>query len=378
MRQYHKLLREISTNGTLKEAARPGMPGTIALFGIQERFDLSKSFPLVTTKKLSFRNILTELMWFMKGDTNINYLIENKCNIWVDDTYRGYLNKIDKDVVKIEPLSKEEFIQKLLLDEDFSDEYGDLGPTYGYQWRSFGGDTDQLAKVIRSLKNAPAGRRHIITAWDPNVVDSLILPPCHPFIQFDATKLTVEERVEIYSKGPGLRRMLGQDFYGEDFFDESTEDLPEPIRTEYSQEDIDYLNLQNVPQYKLSCQFYMRSVDMFLGAPYNIASYAFLTSIIAKIVGMVPGQLVFTAGDAHIYENHIVETQQILERDTEAFAPPQLALSGVFDEVESFYKDGEFELDRFLKELDEDLYRYVRIINYNAYPAIKAELSVGI
>ena len=351
MKQYHNLLNEITTSGTLKDPARPGMPPTIAIFGAMLKFDLSKGdFPLLTTKKVSYKNILTELMWFLKGDTNVTYLLKNKCDIWLDDTYRGYLNKLAK-TGGVTPFDKETFANELLSSEHFSDEYGDLGPTYGYQWRNFGQEVDQIKKLIDGLIKSPTSRRHIITAWDPTVVDSLVLPPCHPFVQFNTIKLTMEERTQLfYNQGGSVYKTL----------------------------DDEYLDIWEIPRFKLDCLFYMRSVDTFLGLPYNIASYATLLNVIAKIVGMEVGELVFTAGDVHIYQTHTEQVALQLTRDVNNFKLPSLALSGVFDEVQTYFKDEGFELDRFLKDLDKDLYGQIEIKNYQSFPYIKAPLSVGI
>lgn len=329
MEQYHNLLNRILTTGELKEAARAGMPNTIALFGTQERYDLSIGFPLQTTKKVSLNNIKTELMWFLNGNTNVDYLLKNKNGIWLDDAYRGYCNKRAKEFPllnfgeAVQLPTKDEFRNMILTDPEFADNYGDLGSTYGFQWRHFAGQVDQIANVIHSLKTQPYGRRHIITAWDPTVVDGLVLPPCHPFVQFNVRKGS-EKR------------------------------------------------------YKLDCSFYMRSVDTFLGMPYNIASYALLTHYIAKILDYEVGEVILSAGDTHVYDNQLIEAKELLTRDPNLYALPQLQLSGPFDYIGMYYSGDKFALDIFLQELTDDLHNAVKVVGYQSYPELRAPLSVGV
>src|SRR5688572_3515569 len=250
MRQYLELLKDIKENGT-KKTDRTGV-GTISVFGRQMRFDLSKGFPAVTTKKLFLRGIIHELLWFLQGSTNIKYLVDNDVHIWDEWPYRAYLKKQGKEV----PDSNsdewknglQEFVQHMKNDADFAKEHGELGPVYGYQWRNWptpdGGHIDQIQKAIEQIKNNPDSRRIIVSAWNPADIDEMAkagLPPCHSLFQF-------------------------------------------------------YVN-----DGKLSCQLYQRSADTFLGVPFNIASYALLTLMMAQVTGLKPGEFVHTLGDAHLY-----------------------------------------------------------------------------
>lgn len=264
MKQYHDLLQHILDNGVEKND-RTGT-GTLSCFGYQMRFDLSEGFPLLTTKKLHLRSIIHELLWFLQGDTNIKYLKDNGVRIW----------------------------------DEWADENGDLGPVYGYQWRSWpnpdGSHTDQIVKLLDQLKNNPDSRRHIVSAWNPSFIDEMALPPCHCLFQFF------------------------------------------------------------VAEGKLSCQLYQRSADTFLGVPFNIASYAILTMMLAQVCGLQAGEFVHTFGDVHLYKNHIEQAQLQLTRD---FRPlPQMKLN---PEVKDLF---DFKFEDF------------ELVNYDPHPHIKAEVSV--
>jgi thymidylate synthase len=264
MKQYHDLLQHILDHGTKKED-RTGT-GTISVFGYQMRFDLSEGFPCVTTKKLHLRSIIYELLWFLKGDTNIAYLKDNGVRIW----------------------------------DEWADDNGNLGPVYGYQWRSWpdgnGGTIDQITKLINSIKNNPDSRRHIVSAWNVADVDNMALPPCHTLFQF------------------------------------------------------------YVADGKLSCQLYQRSADTFLGVPFNIASYALLTLMVAQVCDLQPGDFVHTFGDAHIYSNHLEQVQLQLSRDFRSL--PTMKINPNVKDIFAFnYED--FEL-----------------LNYDPHPHIKGEVAV--
>jgi thymidylate synthase len=264
MKQYHDLLEHILNNGVKKED-RTGT-GTVSVFGYQMRFDLSEGFPCVTTKKLHLRSIIHELLWFLKGDTNIQYLKENNVSIW----------------------------------DEWADENGNLGPVYGSHWRSWptadGRYIDQIKQVIDQLKNNPDSRRIIVSAWNVGEIEKMALPPCHAFFQF------------------------------------------------------------YVAEGKLSCQLYQRSADTFLGVPFNIASYALLTMMMAQVCDLKPGDFVHTLGDAHLYLNHLEQAKLQLSRDLRSL--PQMKINpsvrNLFD-----FKFEDFEL-----------------INYNPHPHIKAEVAV--
>ena len=264
MKQYLDLMRHVRNHGTRKED-RTGT-GTVSVFGYQMRFDLSAGFPLVTTKKCHLRSILHELLWFLKGDTNVRYLHDNKVTIW----------------------------------DEWADENGDLGPVYGHQWRSWptpdGGNVDQISQVIDQLKNNPDSRRIIVSAWNVGDIENMALPPCHAFFQF------------------------------------------------------------YVADGKLSCQLYQRSADIFLGVPFNIASYALLTMMMAQVTGLKAGDFVHTFGDAHLYLNHLEQTDLQLSRTPRAL--PVMRINPEVDDLFAFTFD-DFELQ-----------------NYDPHPHIKAPVAV--
>lgn len=264
MKQYHDLLQHILDKGTKKED-RTGT-GTISVFGYQMRFDLNEGFPCLTTKKLHLRSIIHELLWFLKGDTNIQYLTENNVSIW----------------------------------NEWADENGNLGPVYGSQWRSWpaadGRHIDQITQVLDQLKNNPDSRRIIVSAWNVGEIDKMALPPCHAFFQF------------------------------------------------------------YVADGKLSCQLYQRSADTFLGVPFNIASYALLTMMMAQVCGLKPGDFVHTLGDAHLYSNHLEQAKLQLTRE---FRPlPQMKINAE------------------IKDLFDFKYEDFELINYDPHPHIKAAVAI--
>ena len=261
MQQYLDLVRHIRDHGVKKED-RTGT-GTVSIFGHQMRFDLAHGFPLVTSKKVHLKSILHELLWFIRGDTNIRYLVENGVGIWNDWPYQNWLRETGQDT-SLEMYSPEwrsvmkEFIEKIKTDSDFAAQYGDLGPVYGKQWRNFGG-VDQLTQLIEDIKSNPDSRRLIVSAWNPQDIPVMVksgLPPCHSLFQF------------------------------------------------------------YVVNGRLSCQLYQRSADVFLGVPFNIASYAILTMMIAQVSGLGLGDFVHTFGDAHLYLNHMDQVEEQLSRST--------------------------------------------------------------
>ena len=253
---------------------RPDRTGTDtrSVFGYQTRYDLREGFPLLTTKKMYLRPIAEELLWFIKGDTNIKYLVDRNVKIWNEWPYEDFKKSEDFNGETLE-----EFVEKIKNDDEFAKKHGNLGPVYGAQWRNFNNEgTDQLVKLIDSLKNNPFSRRHIISAWNPSQVDEMALPPCHTLMQF------------------------------------------------YVSSDKKYL----------SCQLYQRSADTFLGVPFNIASYALLTCMLAQVCGYEPKEFIHTIGDAHIYKDHfdVVKTQ--IER--EPLPLPHLVLNKDIDNLFDF------------------------------------------
>ena len=288
MKQYLDLCRTILEKGTKKED-RTGT-GTISYFGYQMRFDLNEGFPLLTTKRVHLKSIIHELLWFIAGDTNIKYLVDNDVRIWNDWPYAEYKKSKDYQDETIE-----EFAEKIKNSDEFAKKYGNCGPIYGKQWRNFGG-VDQLENLIHDIKTNPYSRRLIISAWNPTEVQSMVLPPCHCFMQF-------------------------------------------------------YVN-----DGKLSCQLYQRSADVFLGVPFNIASYALFTMMIAQVCGLKPGVFVHTLGDAHIYNNLLDQVNLQLTRE-----PRELPEMKINPNVKSIY---DFKYEDF------------ELVNYNPHKGIKGKVSV--
>jgi thymidylate synthase len=289
MQQYLELVKHIRDHGIKKED-RTGT-GTVSIFGHQMRFNLAEGFPLVTSKKVHLKSILHELLWFIRGDTNIRYLIENGVGIWNDWPYQNWLRETgqDKHLVKYSSEWRAvmaEFTQQIIASQDFADKYGDLGPVYGKQWRNFGG-VDQLYQLMSDLQSNPDSRRLIVSAWNPQDIPVMIksgLPPCHSLFQF----YVVEGR--------------------------------------------------------LSCQLYQRSADVFLGVPFNIASYAALTMMIAQVAGLKLGDFVHTFGDAHLYSNHMNQVDEMLSRST--FNLPTLQINPQVQNLFDFVY-GDFELQNY-------------------------------
>lgn len=262
--EYLRLLKHISEHGSIK-TDRTGT-GTKSVFGYQMRFDLQKGFPLLTTKKVFLTGIIHELLWFIKGDTNLQYLAERNVHIWDEWPYKAYLKRNNMPIPQVG--SEEwktgltEFVKKIISDESFAKEYGNLGPIYGYQWRHWktpdGKEIDQIKEVIETIKKTPDSRRIIVTAWNPSDIDEMAkagLPPCHCLFQF------------FVAKG------------------------------------------------KLSCQLYQRSCDAFLGVPFNIASYSLFTMMLAQVCGLEPEEFVWTGGDVHLYQNHLEQVKEQLTRE---------------------------------------------------------------
>lgn len=370
MKQYLDLLKNIKENGTNKPAARQGMPGSRSYFGYQFRHNLQGGFPLLTTKKMFWKGIVTELLWFLKGDTNIKYLVDNGVNIWNEDAYNYYIKKC-KEVGHPSPMNFESFINSIKNQESIylggNNHYkgGDCGFQYGRVWRDwekyegqyFGKrdyftQIDQIANVINSLKTSPEGRRHIVTAIDPAHQDDLALYWCHALFQFNCRPISYSERMDIFMKR--FPTYVNDPNYKEG---QGPERFDENLTITY-----------NIPKYYLDCQLYQRSADAVLGVPFNIASYALLTHIIAKIVNMVPGEFIHTFGDVHIYDNHWDAVEEQLSREPRAL--PTLKFSELMqwdkatDDLTGFFDAcGEWEFD---------------LQGYNPHPAIKAELSTGL
>lgn len=392
MRQYLELLKEIKNKGTYKPAARENMPGTLSLFGYQFRHNLAYGFPLLTTKKMYFKPLVTELLWFLKGDTNIKYLVDNGCNWWNEDAYNYYCkiyNEKPKDYIKsfnidrssasTEILSFENFIneiKQLNFDKLTTDEsgyrLGDCGYQYGKVWRKWGKYSsewsdksesllliekpiDQIANLIKGLKEHPESRRHILTAIDPAHDTDLALYWCHCLVQFNCRPLTNGERKRLYTYTLG-------------FGEEGDKIWGKKRTNEVFEGEVEIWDIANVPKYYLDCQLYQRSCDVVLGVPYNIASYALLTEIFAKICNMIPGEYIHTFGDVHIYDNHKEQVEEQLKREPTEL--PKL--------VHNIENQDWWEMIGLKGNFSRVTNKDFELQNYNPQPAISAELSTGL
>jgi thymidylate synthase len=353
--RYLKLLKDILENGVEKKD-RTGT-GTISVFGRQIRHDMKLGFPLLTTKKMYFKGIVTELLWFLRGDTNIQFLIENNCHIWNGDAIKNY-EKHNSEIDWGKFITKEEAFVEAMKDSEFAKKWGDLGPVYGKQWRNWCGyakvpagwehgaishfreiaKCDQIANAINLLNTDPDSRRNRVSAWNVGELDQMVLPPCHTDFQFYTRELTYEERYNWYKKNTHL--------------------IPQHTRKQAKEFEDKY-----VPKRAISLMWNQRSVDAFLGLPFNIASYGLLLEIIAKIVNMVPDELVGNLGDVHLYSNHIEQAKEQIIR--EPFNLPNL----IIQKKEAFWND--FHVSQFgnLDPLD------FTIADYQSHATIKAPLS---
>jgi len=296
-KEYQRLLQDILDNG-VEKADRTGT-GTISVFGRQIRHKMSEGFPLLTTKKMYWRGIVTELLWFLRGDTNIKWLVDNGCNIWNGDAMKNYEKK-NGEIDWGPFITKEEaFVDSILNVDGFAEQWGELGPIYGKQWRSWanGGEVfdsvhyhDQIANLINDLKTNPDSRRLVVSAWNVGELDQMVLPPCHYGFQVYTTELTSDERKKLWTKTIGKSIHYASNFTDED------------------------LDKKGVPSRKLSLMWNQRSVDTFLGLPFNIASYGLLLEIIAKEVNMIPDELIGNLGDVHLYKNHIEQAVQQIRK----------------------------------------------------------------
>jgi len=354
--QYQSLLQDIIDFGADKQD-RTGT-GTKSIFGYMIHHNMRNGFPLLTTKKVAFKTMATELMWFLKGDTNIKYLIENGCHIWTGDAIKNY----ERHSGKIHPhRPKQEYFEDLILNDDkFAKEWGDLGPIYGAQWRYWQGELDQwdqIKDLINELKTNPDSRRLMVNAWNVGELDQMVLPPCHYGFQVYTRELSSQERKNIYDKSSWIKDVFPTDKNGwNSLFD-------------------DY----NIPTRAISLSWNQRSVDVFLGLPFNIASYGLLLEIIAKVVNMVPEHLVGHLGDTHLYNNHIEQAKEQISR--EPFELPTLNINTEFWQTESGECGvGPISTSGFISGLADDnfckcLLEDIQLTNYQSHPAIKAPLS---
>jgi thymidylate synthase len=365
-RQYQQLLGDILENGVEKKD-RTGT-GTLSVFGRQIRHKMSEGFPLLTTKKMAWKTMVTELLWFLRGDTNIKFLLDYDCHIWDGDAYKNYTNNFlgYEDVP-----SKEEFIKEIKTNSEFANKWGDLGPIYGKQWRSWNGrktdgfveyesngynenikGIDQIDNLINELKTNPDSRRLMVSAWNVGELDQMILPPCHYGFQVYTRELNLEEKWEQYTKSglnieingtPLELKHMGTPFYP-----------------------------KSLPQRAISLMWNQRSVDTFLGLPFNIASYGLLLEIIAKEVNMVPDELIGNLGDTHLYSNHIEQAKEQMHR--RPYDLPKVQIT-----ERNWYQHEKVKEHLGEKTFSEKILSYrpecFELIGYESHPKIKAPLS---
>ena len=363
-KKYTDLLKDILDNGVTKQD-RTGT-GTLSVFGRQIRHKMSEGFPLLTTKKMYFKGIVTELLWFLRGDTNIKYLVDNDCHIWDGDAYKNYERRWETEGKFLSPpvnkFTKEELINEIKTNPMVAKELGDLGKIYGFQWRKWGEwstleepkkvlkpGIDQIANLINDLKTNPDSRRLMVNAWNVGELDQQVLPPCHYGFQVYTRELSLEERKQILNKKlttkyPPLSVNVSMKMYeGEDAF-------------------IEIFELENIPTRAISLMYNARSQDVPLGTPFNISSYALLLEIIGKMVNMIPDELIANMGDCHIYLNQIDGIKEQLTR--EPFELPKLVMSNQINFNES--------VDEFLNSC---LITDFIVENYQSHPTIKMPLS---
>ena len=341
-KQYQQLLQDIIDYG-IEKTDRTGT-GTKSIFGYTIRHNMKDGFPLLTTKRMAWKSIVTELLWFLKGDTNIKFLVDNNCHIWDGDAYKNYLKWFDDTSKKLgvirEPWSKEQYIEQIKLGNVDSD-LSDLGPIYGKQWRQWQGWMttsqgemgsiwyDQISRVISQLRTEPDSRRMIVNAWNVAELDQMVLPPCHYGFQVYTRKLTTEERVKEYEKRGFIKNI----------------------------DPLDY-----APERAISLMWNQRSVDTFLGLPFNIASYGLLLMLLGKIVNMVPEQLIGNLGDTHLYTNHIEQAKEQISR--KSYELPKVELNFEFK-----HRDG------YLIDWDKVMVSDIELLNYTSNSKIIAPLS---
>jgi thymidylate synthase len=352
-KQYQSLLQDILDNGVTK-TDRTGT-GTLSVFGRQIRHKMSDGFPLLTTKKMAWKSIVTELLWFLKGDTNIKYLVDNDCHIWDGDAYKAYHSKFPET----EMMSKQDFIETIRVNDEFAKQWGELGPIYGKQWRNWKRSLkideykegtlytlpkqiDQIANLISELKTNPDSRRLMVNAWNVGELDQMVLPPCHYGFQVYTRELSAKERIElaggkIQEKYPAL--------------------IEQALRA---------CDEMKIPTRAISLMYNARSQDVPLGTPFNIASYALLLEIIAKEVNMVPDELIANMGDCHIYLNQIEGVKEQITRTS--FELPRL----LFKDEYWYLNDVDIP---FTEKIDKFKPDFFALENYQSHPAIKVPLS---
>lgn len=356
-KQYQQLLEDIITFGVDKRD-RTGT-GTKSIFGYTIRHNMKDGFPLLTTKKMAWKSIVTELLWFLRGDTNIKFLVDNGCHIWNGDAWSNYERKVSEKFVDDTTIAgyaitnKEDFINKIKTDDKFAKKWGDLGPIYGKQWRQWQGWMttsdgsvgsiwyDQISRLIHLLKTEPDSRRLMVNAWNVAELDDMVLPPCHYGFQVYTRDLTATERHDIWFRN---NYETGFEYYKKEKIN-----FDDPY-------------WKPTPSKAISLLWNQRSVDTFLGLPFNIASYGLLLMLLGKIVGMVPDQLIGNLGDTHLYLNHLEQAKEQISR--KSFELPWVEMNFDFK-----FKDG------YLIDWSKVNVNQIELINYLCNPTIKAPLS---
>ena len=410
---YQDLLQDILDNGVEKKD-RTGT-GTISVFGRQIRHNMQDGFPLLTTKKMAWKTMVTELLWFLRGDTNIKYLVDNNCHIWDGDAYKNWCRQFEVDpnnfdaeeLVKghgdqcwgypildhVKPTSKEykrgqinaylegkaekpffyltqeEFINKIKTDDEFAKKWGELGPIYGAQWRGwrnkissngeympFGNNIDQIANLISELKTNPDSRRLMVSAWNVGELDQMVLPPCHYGFQVYTRELSARERTALGSNGSTR------------LYDAIKERNYETIDADVEMHKV--CDDRNIPRRAISLMWNQRSVDTFLGLPFNIASYGLLLEIIAKEVNMVPDELIGNLGDVHLYSNHIEQAKEQIGRTP--YELPKLEMTPWMEYMTPGTTNSTMTFDSLIQSLEPSDFD---IKDYQSHPTIKAPLS---
>jgi thymidylate synthase len=368
-KQYQDLLQDILDNGVEKKDRTT--TGTISVFGRQIRHKMSDGFPLLTSKKMAWKTMVTELLWFLKGDTNIKYLVDNNCHIWDGDAFRNYINTYKGNF----ELDKEEFINAIKTSPEFANQWGDLGPIYGKQWRSWNkirfrdinrinqhhnqiagienpfeeegkwvrGYEDQIQNLILDLKTNPDSRRLMVNAWNVGELDQMVLPPCHYGFQVYTRKLSLSERRNWCKNNNVVLEHLEAGLENEE----------------------DDMRACRVPTRAISLMWNQRSVDTFLGLPFNIASYGLLLEIIAKAVNMIPDELIGNLGDVHLYSNHVEQAKEQIGR--EPYPLPTLKINSGNENWHLL------TIDEIISSLDVDI--TFKVDGYQSHPSIKAPLS---
>ena len=355
-KQYQDLLQTILDYGVEKKD-RTGT-GTKSIFGYTIRHNMKHGFPLLTTKKMAWKTMVTELLWFLRGDTNIKYLVDNNCHIWDGDAFKNFMTKSEGDPDMI--WNQDQFIHLIKTNDEFANKWGELGPIYGRQWRhwelpnysvehvEYGKDNDlfvdQIANLINDLKTNPDSRRLMVNAWNVGELDQMVLPPCHYGFQVYTRELSDEERLSWMKKN------------------KSNVVLPmrEP-NVEFSMDE--WFKPYGVPKRAISLMWNQRSVDTFLGLPFNIASYGLLLEIIAKEVNMVPDQLIGNLGDVHLYSNHIEQAKEQIGR--EPYTLPKLVINDEFWNPDA----------GLIEQIEHIEISDFEIRDYQSHPTIKAPLS---